>query len=353
MIIGIANNLYPPHGRGSGAEVIAAKMADELRREGHEVFIITTKPLQSSIKNTNNCYYLVSHYEQLANWPNFKKIAWHIGQLLFPPHQQALKTIIKTRKPDLVITHNLIGLGFFLPQLLYRQNIKHKHILHDIQLLHPSGLMYWQQEKIISSLAARSYQFLTRRAFKNTTQVQSPSQWLLNLHQQHNFFNQSINTVQPNFNLAKIQPKKINTPVRFSFTGQIEKHKGINTLISAWEKAGLSAEQAQLIIAGAGSLAQAVATKIKKFDNLQYIGYLDRHGINHLLDNTDVVVTPSLVYENSPTSLWEAAEHGCRALASDIGGIPELKPYLEMTLVPPGDIDALAQAFKQYAKSGQ
>ena len=351
MIIGIANNLYPPYGRNSGAEIVAQKMADDLRMAGHEVFIITTKTPVAERPQEKDIYYLNSHYEQLFAYNNLQKIIWHLGQLLYPWHHRQLEKIIKERKPNLVITHNLIGLGFHLPRLLAKHQIEHEHILHDIQLLHPSGLMYWGQEKIIDSLLARCYQLGTRWSLQGAKQIISPSQWLLTLHQKKEFFKKQKSEVRLNFQIQRQETKNLNRPVAFTFIGQAEKHKGPAILLAAWRKAGLSQEEAHLTIAGKGSLSSWLEKESANYSNVTYLNNLDRAGIKQLLNKTDIVVVPSLVYENSPTSLWEAASYGLRGLASDIGGIPELSPFLDLTLVPPGDSTALAAAFKKIVKA--
>lgn len=351
MVIGIANNLMSPYGRGSGAEVIAEKMAAEYRLAGHEVFIISTKPKNEQMPDSHDHYFLPSSFSKLSQWSPLRKLNWHLSQLLLPWHRQKLKQIISARKPDIFITHNLIGLGYCLPKILYQNNIRHEHVLHDIQLLHPSGLMYWGQEKIITSPLAKIYQRLTRRALAHATQIISPSQWLLTLHQKHNFFKLQTCAVKLNFTLQKKEPKTISSPLHFIFTGQLEKHKGLTILLEAWKEAGLSATEAKLSIAGSGSMLKYVQAQVKSQTNLEYVGFLDRPGIEQLLQRSDVVILPSLVYENSPTSLWEAAAHGLRALASDLGGIPELKPFLELKLFPPGDVGALAASIKQSLKS--
>ncbi len=350
MIIGIANNLMSPYGRGSGAEVIAEKMVAEYRAAGHEVFIISTKPKTEQMPDSNDHYFLPSSFSKLSRWSTLRKLSWHLSQLLLPWHRKKLKQIISTRKPDLFITHNLIGLGFCLPKLLHQHHIRHEHILHDIQLLHPSGLMYFGQEKIISSPLAKIYQKLTQHALASATKIISPSHWLLELHQKHNFFKQQDCEVKYNFNLQKQNTKNINAPVHFIFTGQLEKHKGLETLLQAWKEAKLSPTEARLSIAGGGSMLGYIQEQAKSQNNLEYVGFLDRSGIEQLLFEADVVILPSLVYENSPTSLWEAAAHGLRALASDLGGIPELSPFLELKLFPPGDTSALATSIKQIAR---
>jgi glycosyltransferase involved in cell wall biosynthesis len=347
MIIGIANNLYPPYGRGSGAEVIVIKTVQELRAAGHEVFVISTKPLKSKQEDSSDCYYFTSAYHSLASWSPFKKMAWHCQQLLFSGNRRRLNKILKERRPDLFVTHNLIGLGFSLPSLLFKLHIRHEHILHDIQLLHPSGLMYFGQEKIICSPLARFYQFFTRRAFKKADLIISPSRWLLNTHQERGFFKKQESRIQKNFQLDKPIKKEPKQPLNFLFTGQLEKHKGIDMLLRAWQEASLP--EAKLSIAGGGSLAKMVAEQAEKQTNIHYLGYLDREGIDQALQKADIIIVPSLVYENSPTSLWEAAARGLCAIASDIGGIPEMKDELHLTLFPPGNLQALIAAIKEAA----
>jgi len=350
MRIAIVNNLYPPYGRNSGAEIIAVNMVNDLRSAGHDVFIITST-LNHEQTDTADTYFINSSYRRLSQWSVLHKLIWHLGQLILPLHKKQLKKILSTKKVDLVVTHNLIGLGFYLPRLLRRLHISHRHLLHDIQLLHPSGLMYFGQENIINSLLARCYQFFTKQALSGAAQIISPSQWLLQFHQEKGFFKNQKTLVRPNFKLNKQTPKKISQPVHFIFSGQLEKHKGIHILIEAWEKAALPKEKANLSIAGGGSLLKLIQEKSDKTDNINYVGYLSHEEMEKLIETATVVLLPSLVYENSPTSLWEAAKYGLHAIASDIGGIPELKDYLDLKLITPNESDTLAQAIIEIVKN--
>lgn len=350
MKIGLANNLYPPYGRDSGAEIITKKMADEFIIQGHDVFIITSYPQKTSLPKEKNIYFLSSSYEYLNKYSLIKKLSWHFCQLIFPPHRKEIKQIIEEEKPDLFITHNLLGLSLALPKILKQYNITHHHVLHDIQLLHPSGLMYLGEEKKIKNILALFYQYFTKKAFKQTAKIISPSKWLLDLHKQQNFFNRSLQEVIPNFNLNKKKPKEKHSPLRFLFAGQIEKHKGIAILLSAWKMSGLTKDMAQLTIVGQGSLSDFITQESKKFDNVDYLGHVSRDKINKTIEEHDIVILPSLIYENSPTIIWEAAQHGLSAIASDIGGTPELKEYLDLILFQAGNINDLSQKIREMIK---
>lgn len=350
MKIGLANNLYPPYGRDSGAEIISKKMIDEFVANGHEVFIITSRPIKTKRTNEKNIYFLSSSYEYLNQYSLIRKLIWHFCQLIFPPHRKEIKQIIEKEKPDLFITHNLLGLSLALPKILKQYNITHHHVLHDIQLLHPSGLMYLGEEKKIKNILALFYQYFTKKAFKQTAKIISPSKWLLDLHKQQNFFNRSLQEVIPNFNLNKKKPKEKHSPLRFLFAGQIEKHKGIAILLSAWKMSGLTKDMAQLTIVGQGSLSDFITQESKKFDNVDYLGHVSRDKINKTIEEHDIVILPSLIYENSPTIIWEAAQHGLSAIASDIGGTPELKEYLDLILFQAGNINDLSQKIREMIK---
>jgi glycosyltransferase involved in cell wall biosynthesis len=74
-----------------------------------------------------------------------------------------------------------------------------------------------------------------------------------------------------------------------------------------------------------------------------------KHGqeLGQLLHNALGVVVPSLWYENQPFSILEAFAAGKPVIASDLGGMAELVTNGDRgLLVPPGDVQALAEAMR-------
>ena len=55
-----------------------------------------------------------------------------------------------------------MGFGWLSFKTIRETGVKHHHILHDLQLLHPSGLMFLVKKKIELHLA-KLYQKLTRK----------------------------------------------------------------------------------------------------------------------------------------------------------------------------------------------
>jgi len=203
MKICLINNLFTPFSRG-GAERIVEITAEEFKRSGHDVFIITTRP-RGKIALTKNkkkekVYYLPSYYVNSQEIREFFRLCLHILSFVDILTFFKVKSILKREKCDLAITHNLLGLSFLIPLAIKLNGIRHIHTIHDIQLLHPSGLMIFGREGIINTPQAKIYQCLTRFFFRSAQLVISPSNWLLELHTERLFF-------------IKAKKKKIRNPV--------------------------------------------------------------------------------------------------------------------------------------------
>jgi glycosyltransferase involved in cell wall biosynthesis len=333
MKIVIFNNLYFPYNKG-GAEQYVYNQVKHLEKEQKQVIIITSKPIAyKKVKKEGQIYYLNSLYYNLNRVPKIFRFLWHLKQLLIPQHSLLIKKILLKEKPDLAITHNLLGLSWSIPKLLQSLNIKHQHTLHDIQLLHPSGLLYFGQEKIINNKAAKFYQKLTKKHFKNVSQIISPSKWLLKLHQEKGFFKNSDNKIQE---IRKSDFPKIVWPQslkKILFVGQLEKHKGLLFLIDYIK----TQDNLKLSIIGDGSLKG----DIKACKNINYLGKLKKKEILEEMKKHDCLIVPSLCYENIPQVIIEASSVGLPTIASNIGGLVELKTVFNLKLFTPNSSQSL------------
>jgi glycosyltransferase involved in cell wall biosynthesis len=232
--------------------------------------------------------------------------------------------------------------------------IKHYHTLHDIQLLHPSGLMFFGQEQKIDSLFAKGYQLINRRLFNACDKVIAPSAWLLQEHLMRDFFKRSQTLILPNplstelTSAVRTSTRQPRQSFRFLYVGLLAPHKGVESLVNAFIKSGLKAE---LILIGEGSLHKEMAELAKTMDNLKVLGRLNNAEVIRYMAETDCLVVPSLCYENSPTVIYEAQAAGLPVLAASIGGIPELLNEDDRLLFKPGDLQELAQKLTWAATS--
>lgn len=334
MKICLINNLYKPYNRG-GAERIVELMAKGLRNSGHDVFVISTKPLfkKTNTKNqTPKIYYLNSLYYNLNIIPKILRLGWHLIDAFDIYKYFRVKSILKKEKPDIVMTHNLKGLGFLIQRAIKNLSIKHVHTLHDIQLIHPSGLLICGREKIIDNFLSRFYANICRKLFKSPEIIISPSSWLLNLHVNKKFFNNSKKYTIPNpIDLNKIpkeiqHEKKAKLKIRFLYVGQIEAHKGILFLIKTFKLLcdDLLGADCKLAIIGHGSKLNKAKKLAAKNKSIIFKGKLNENEVYREMNFASALIVPSICYENNPTVIYEAAALGLPVIASRLGGTKEL-----------------------------
>ncbi len=329
MKICIISNLYPPHDRG-GAELIVAWTAEKLFALGHEVSVIYTKPsggLEQDEYNHVKTYRFKPlnffYYTNLAKHSAPYRILWHVADMFNLHSAIKVRQVLKQEKPDLVITHNLKGLGFIIPMIIRGLKIKHYHVLHDVQLAVPSGLIIKGKEKSFMTVGApiKLYATLSKLLFGSPEKIISPSRWLLDYYAKKRFFPRSEKTVlrNPLKNLKLKVERKTKKQNHYLFVGQIEKHKGVEWLIDWWRKNEIKDE---LLIVGRGSeqlrlQSKAAGTAIK------FLGVKFGRQIGEVFARVDFLIMPSLCYENSPTVIPLAMQHGVPVLSAKIGGAGE------------------------------
>jgi glycosyltransferase involved in cell wall biosynthesis len=324
MKICLVNNLLAPWSRG-GAETVVEALAQAIVADGHEVFFIGTKPVKAGALKIQEQrhYYLPSHYHSLNKWPYLFKLIWHLVSFANYSRPRELKKILLKETPDLIITNNLIGVGLDLGRLARELNIKHLHILHDIQLLHPSGLMLYGRVGELATPLAKLYQRLTRVRLGSPRAVVAPSQWLMNEHIKRGFFADSLQAIIPN-PIAKTINAVDNKPDNvFLFVGQVEEHKGVRLLLEAWQDfIDRTKAEAKLVIVGDGSQLEFI--KKLATPQVEFRGRLVGQDLADAYNQASCLVVPSLCYENSPTVIYEATQANLPVIASALGGIKEL-----------------------------
>lgn len=361
--IGVITNLYPPFGRG-GAELVAQRIVQELHLRGHKVFVISTKPCDGmsslspvvtdqSIEKVYR-FYPFNLYHQLNDhrYPFLLRAVWHLTDLWSPHAARAVGQILEKEQPDVVLTHNLKGVGLGVATEIQRRGIRHVHTIHDVQLSVPSGLLIYGQEHswLNQSPLRRWYEKRVQMVVGSPDVVVSPSQFLATFYKDRGFFPNSRIEILPNPapNLTPAERAEHATgPVRLLYAGQLAEHKGVLFLLRALNQLDIPF---QLHIAGDGVLTSEVSAWADRDRRVSYHGFCSLSNLTKLFAISDAVIVPSLCYENSPTVIYESFRAGVPVVAADIGGVGELVRHGENGyLFRPGDENDFRAAIRRIA----
>jgi glycosyltransferase involved in cell wall biosynthesis len=139
--------------------------------------------------------------------------------------------------------------------------------------------------------------------------------------------------------------------LRFCYLGQIAHDKGVHVLIEAFLR--LSAVPGiALDVWGGLKDGDPYATHIQELaarsSNIHLRGRFLRAQLAEVLSQADVVVAPSIWYENNPLVIQEAFAAKIPVIASDLGGMAEFVAHgLNGLLFERGNVDGLAQQMRK------
>ncbi len=337
MNITIISNLYPPYVRG-GAEQIAWRTAHALYARGHKVSVLSTMPyggLSSAFRletetqlETVYRFFPPNLYHPLSSgsYPFLARALWHLIDMYNPVPSRLFARVVAEEKPDIILTHNLKGIGLQIVPAIRRLGLPHIHTIHDVQLSVPSGLLMYGEEKSAwnNGVLRQWYEGQMRGIFDSPDIVISPSRFLADFYRARGFFLHSRVKILPNpapDTSVHARGERQPGPMRLLFAGQLEEHKGIHFLRRALEKLDMPFA---LHIAGDGSLVKEVVAWAKQDDRVLYHGFESLENLMKLFAICDAVVIPSLCYENSPTVIYESLLAGVPVIASRLGGVGEL-----------------------------
>lgn len=114
--------------------------------------------------------------------------------------------------------------------------------------------------------------------------------------------------------------------VTFGFFGSVNPQKGLEVLVSAFREC--SGQQLQLVVRGNMAHFPKYAGRVRGLaesdPRVVFKGPYAHHELADALSAIDVLVVPSVWYENTPFVVLEAFAAGRPVVASDLGGLSEL-----------------------------
>lgn len=139
--------------------------------------------------------------------------------------------------------------------------------------------------------------------------------------------------------------------VRIGFIGTLAEHKGAHLLISAVRS--LSDNLAlDLKIFGKSDTDPEYFERLRQLakedPRIHFCGTFPNEIIGKIFSELDVLVVPSIWYENTPLVIYSAQAAGCPVIASDLGGLSEIVEHEKNGLLfEAGDVGGLARSIER------
>ena len=154
-------------------------------------------------------------------------------------------------------------------------------------------------------------------------------------------------------NLAQIQrhPRPGGDKLHVGFIGTLYEHKGVDVLVRAVRSLDPDLPL-ELKIFGRLEDFPDYSSELRRLaaddPRICFCGTFPNASIGEIFDSLDVLVVPSIWYENTPLVIYSAQAAGCPVVASDLPGMAEVIHHEDNGLLfPPRSIVDLAKALRR------
>jgi glycosyltransferase involved in cell wall biosynthesis len=360
---------YPPD-TYTGTELYTQQLAGQLATRGHENHVFfrrdgDTPQLEHWVEEAGVQVWAATSKPMTANNRFFATFREPTLDKLFA---EALANI----QPDLIHVQHLMGLP---TSILEQQPIPYVVTLHDYWFLCANAQLvtnysqeicegpnlwvncgrcslaragqdrlWWLSPAVAPVLAGR--QAWLRPVLANAKAIIAPSNMVATVPERLGMPASRTHIIRHGFRIpdhVQRLPRPRSSGLHIGYVGGLAWQKGVHVLVEAVN--GLSETGVQLTIIGDPSAFPDYAQSLREqatHPNIVFAGKLTHAEVWRKLSEFDVVVVPSLWYENAPLVIQEALATGAPVIASDLGAMPEfIENGVNGLLFPAGDAEAL------------
>ncbi len=199
-----------------------------------------------------------------------------------------------------------------------------------------------------------------RRVLEGATALVAPSMFLKSLYLEHGYADDHMIHVPYGVDPlpGDVPPVPVHGEgtVTFGFFGSVNPQKGLEILVSAFRES--RDEQLRLVVRGNMQHFPKYAKRVRAFADvdarIQFLGPFPHDGLVEALGTIDILVVPSVWYENTPFVVLEAFSAGRPVVASDLGGLSELvRDGVNGRTFVAGDPGSLMNVMRDFAEDAE
>ncbi|HXF68195.1 MAG TPA: glycosyltransferase family 4 protein [Thermoflexus sp.] len=378
MRVALVVHKFPPASVG-GTEVYTLNLARALAARGHEVFVFYRRDRPGDRG-------LIGSWEEREGFRAFwvsqpirpsavSMLRKFIDTFWNPGIERAFDQFLRAVHPDLVHFQHLMSLSYRLIHQAKRAGLPVVLTLHDYWFLCGNAQLIWPDGQVcrgkawgwncahcaLAGRVPRGLEYLLRPAAALLLQIRdrlvgraalqadrliAPSRFLIQQYVQAGFPAERMIYLENGIDVERIwryshRPAS-DGRVRFTYLGALAWQKGVHVVVEAFR--GIPSERAVLRVFGDPALFPEYAAALRRRadpTNTRFEGPVPNEEVGRVLAETDVLLVPSLWYENSPVVIQEALAAGVPVIASDLGALVEkVQPGVNGWRCPPGDVQA-------------
>lgn len=346
-ILYVVHQFFPKH--YTGTERLTLNLSHQMQRSGHSAKVLTYG-ITEEVGFRQEAGLLIKEYDYQGvpvisvrhkNIP--EEISFRIHD---PTMVKAFERILSTEKPDVIhVTHTMRG--GIITKVAKDMGIPIVLTLTDFWLFCPRGIGLLpdgrlcitpdEGKKCVKDCYGGSTTFSekllrrfdeTKEVFRNADCVVCATDFLKGIYNNLGFspirivrFGKDYRNVRPN-----LRRYRKNSKICLVSLSTLLPHKGAHVLLDAYNKA--NAENISLKIYGHYHDDKGYYNKLlgmaNKNPKIEFLGPYRYEDMADILDNADLLVVPSIWWENSPLVLLRALAHKVPAIVSDLGGMTEV-----------------------------
>lgn len=286
---------------------------------------------------------------------------------------EIFKRYLEKLQPDIVHINHLSHLTIFLIDIIKEKQIPIVFTLHDFWMMCIKGQLIRDDSNLCTGPSIERCMKCNMKYFTSEVQASNeiqrwiktlsnvnqkvdlfiaPSKFLRNMYIDYGIPNDKIIYMDYGFDKTLINgvEKVLFKKVRFGFLGRIIPVKGVSLVIDAFNK--VDHTKAELNIYGRLP-SPLIYLKGRCFNSaINFKGGYNYKNISKILSNIDVLVVPSIWYENSPLVIHEAFLAKIPVITSNLGGMAELVAHKKNGLFfEPGNIEDLIDKMNIFIKN--